>query len=161
MNKIEKTIFGCIGAAALTMMLGVGPADAVGKKGPRASLSVATVCALDGDYFTVTIRFYDKSSGSAAPVVTFWGIDALAKTETGNWSNQITFDADSDIDPGNLDDIARTFDISGLPAGAKAVNASVTVTYDSDDPGGDLRTIENMCSDDPNTGVVEPSGIKL
>ena len=144
MNKLARILYGSVGVFALAMMLGAAPADA--GKGPRAGLSVTTECALDGDDFTVTIRFQDKSSGSAVPVVTAWDIDALVKINTGNWTNQVRFDGADDVSPGNLDDIVRTFDISGLPADVKALNASVTITYDSDDPGGDLREIQNMCS---------------
>ena len=44
---------------------------------------------------------------------------------------------------------------------AKAVNAAASITYDKDSSGNDLRTIDNMCSDDPTTEEVEPAGIKL
>jgi hypothetical protein len=93
--------------------------------------------------------------------VTTWSVNAKAKTKRGNWDDQTMFDSKAGGPQGDLSDINIPFDLCKLPNGAKAVNAAAMITYDIDS-GGDLRTIENMCSDDPNTrDVIEPAGIKL
>lgn len=160
---------------ALTVALGLSlalltvPVSAM-KKGPRASLSAATVCDISRDEstgiinstdFNVTIRLTDKTSGRGFPVVTLWSVNALAKTERGNWGNQVRFDFAAGGPETDLQPIDIMFDLCELPPGAKAVNADAMITYDIDSGGGP-RDIENMCSDDPNTDdVEEPAGIKL
>jgi hypothetical protein len=57
------------------------------------------------------------------------------------------------------------FVINPLIEGAKGLNATTEIEYGKADGAGgvtDVRTIANMCSDDPETDPeVEPSGIKL
>jgi len=155
-------------ALGLSLAVITAPASAA-KQGPRASLSATTVCAvsrdeytgiIDSSVFNVTIRFTDKTSGSGYPVVTVWNVMGLAKTARGNWDNQVMFDSASGGAPGDLNDIVVPFDLCNLPIDAKAVNAAASITYEYSG-GGYPNTINNMCSDDPTTGEIEPAGIKL
>ena len=171
-NEMTKSKLNIITATAVTLGLSLAlltaPVSAA-KKGPRASLSAATVCDISRDEFTgivnstefnVTIKLTDKTSGSGTPVVTAWNVKALAKTGRGNWDNQVMFDSASGGPEADLSDIVVAFDLCKLGSDAKAVNAAASITYEINS-GGDPRTIENMCSDDPATEEVEPAGIKL
>ncbi len=89
----KKTLIG-VSTLALSLALLAGPASAV-KKGPRASVSVATVCAIDGSNLEVEIRVTDKTSGDAVPVVTGYVAKAVAKTAPGNWQNQTFLETQS------------------------------------------------------------------
>ena len=170
---MTKSKLNIITATAVTLGLSLAlitaPVSAA-KKGPRASISAVTVCDISRDDFTgivdsakfnVTIRLTDKTSGSGIPIVKLWNVRALAKTERGNWDYQEMFGALAGGPEADLSDIEIMFDLCELDgSGAKAVNAAASITYDIDS-GGDPRTIENMCSDDPTTEEVEPAGIKL
>ncbi|MDH3673102.1 MAG: hypothetical protein OES46_18390 [Gammaproteobacteria bacterium] len=171
-----------LSAIVLVVSLAVA-AGPVSAKGSRASVSAATVCALDTSVpeFTVEIRVRDKTSGDAIARVAAWSITALAKTERGNWRNQTLFGSASKgglnlpvptrIGPVPFslcvpDGSGVYHVINPIIAEAKGLNAMAETTYgrlneDTMDVE-DQRTIMNMCSDDPFTeDVVEPSGIKL
>ena len=173
---MTKSKLNIITATAVTLGLSLAlitaPVSAAKKgKGPRASISAVTVCDISRDEvtgfvnsteFDVTIRLTDKTSGSGIPIVKLWNVEAWAKIGRGNWDNQVMFDALADGGPEGdlLPIVVGPFNLCLLPEGAKAVNAAATITYDFDS-GDDERTIENMCSDDPETDEVEPAGIKL
>ena len=161
---------------AVSLALGVGQVSAAGKKGPRASVSVATVCEHEygGTTLTVELRIRDKTSGDAIPLVTNWNIDA-SFLERGVRGNQWQTFA-SEGQSGQLGvpvTITSTFDLCAVTGGilpelknARTLNGLAEVTYGKSDGAGGvngfLRTINNRCSDDPKTlDVVEPSGIKL
>lgn len=150
-----------------------GQALAAGGLGPRASVSVATVCSLDKTTanFSVELRVKDKTSGSAVPVVTEYSIAALAKTDAGNWSNQTKFSEVREQFASPYRPVPTTIsasfslctgkDINPTIFDAKGLNAMASTTYASSN-GSDPRTVMNMCSDDLDTlDVVEPAGIKL
>jgi hypothetical protein len=168
---------------AVSFATTAGPANAqppnAGKKGPQASVSAVSVCAISGSDLTVEIRLSDKTSGEAIPGLDGYSIDALVKNNVGNWSNQEIFD---DANAGGLNMAALPPSVGPIPFSlcrpeiigdpdefgdeAKGLNASVSVTYGYVDAYGNivdasLRTIVNMCSDDTATDTVEPSGIKL
>ena len=164
-------------AGVLAFML-AGQVSAKGKKGPRASVSAATVCDIVDSDFTVEIRVRDKTSGNAIPRVTAWSITALAKTERGPWANQPDFGSESQTGlrlpvPVEIGPIPfslcvlnefKEYVINPVIADAKGLNAMAEVTYGRADGDEvvDQRTIMNMCSDDPETlDIEEPSGIKL
>jgi hypothetical protein len=164
-----------------TSQVSAQPPTHANKQGPRASVSAATVCAIDGSDFTVEIRVYDKTSGEAIARVAAWSIDALAKTGQGNWSNETVFGSASEgvlslpvpttIGPERfslcvLDGSGLFYVINPIIAEAKGLNAVAATTYGRLNEATwvieDQRTIMNMCSDDLMTlDVVEPSGIKL
>lgn len=168
-----------ISAIIVVTLLASQPLLAKGKKGPRASATSATVCAVQGSDFTVRLTLRDKTSGDAIPILTAWSIDALAKTGKGRWAQQEVFASASagglgvPIPNGGgvpfllcVPDGLGGFVINPVIEGAKGLNASTEVTYGrlNTDTGAveDQRTIMNMCSDDPATeDVVEPSGIAL
>jgi len=170
----EMTMKRLIGTTATALLLAVslnsGPADAGnGKgKGPRAGLAAATVCAVDGTNLEVTSRLTNISTGNAIPDVISSTYTGLAKVTTGNWGRQQFFDmANGDFTGLVFDtqDIHATLDLCelknlGILEIAKAVNVMATINYDRDG-GGDPKQIDNMCSDDPATDVVEPDGIGL
>ncbi|MHC4088783.1 MAG: hypothetical protein ACYSVY_00620 [Planctomycetota bacterium] len=166
----------------VSLAVGAGPVSAQpGKNGPRASVSAATVCAINGSDFTVEIRVRDKTSGDAIARVAAWSITVLAKTERGNWGNQTRFGSASEGGvnlpvPATIGPVPFSLCvpdgsdvyhvINPIIAEAKGLNAMAETTYGrlNEDTMGveDQRTIMNMCSDDPFTeDVVEPSGIKL
>ena len=169
---MKKSKLNIITATAVTLGLSLALVTApvsAAKQGPRASLSAATVCDISRDVngiidskdFNVTIRLTDKTSGQGFPVVILWSVDALAKTGRGNWDSQVMFGSADGGPEGDLSDIVvGPFNLC-LVHDAKAVNAAASITYDKDSSGNDLRTIDNMCSDDPTTEEVEPAGIKL
>ena len=174
---------------AVFLALGAGqasanPPDHANNMGPRASVSAATVCAIDGSDFTVEIRVYDKTSGDAIARVTEWSIDALAKIGPGNWDNQEKFAGASMSGlslpvPTTIGPVSFSLCVLQPPSGAyqyyainpvveeaKGLNAMAATTYGRLNQDTwvveDQRTIMNMCSDDTETlDVVEPSGIKL
>jgi hypothetical protein len=162
--------------AALTVTLGLSltlitaPVSAA-KKGPRASVSVATTCALNGTTLDVTVNVRDKTSGSAIAVVDDWTIDAVYKNRSNRGNVTTRFDGDAsavDMPVGDGLTIERSFDLcdslGDLPADLRALSANTSVRYGKDDGVGgvaDTRTIMNSCSDDPATEDVEPSGIKV
>ncbi len=175
----KKALIGA-GVMALSLAFLAGPADAAGKKGPRASVAAATVCDVVGSDLTVEIRARDKTSGDAVAVVSAWSIDALAKDDVGNWGNQAIIGNASASGlstpvPTTIGPVAFSlcvadglggFVINPVVEGAKALNAMADTTYGRLNLDTlaveDQRTIMNMCSDDPETvDVVEPSGIKL
>ena len=139
-NEMTKSKLNIITATAITLGLSLtlitAPVSAA-KKGPRASISAATVCDIPRDEFTgiinskdfnVTIRLTDKTSGRGFPVVTMWSVNALAKTERGNWGHQVMFDSASGGPETDLQPIDIMFDLCELPPGAKAVNAAAMIT---------------------------------
>ena len=158
-------------ALGLSLALLTAPVSA-GKKGPRASVSVATTCALNGTSLDVTVNVRNKTSGDAVAVVDAWAIVAVYKNR-GNRGNTTTpFDGDSsaeNITVGEGATIERSFDLcaslGALPTDLRAISANTSVTYGKDDGADgvtDTRTIMNSCSDDPETeDVIEPAGIKV
>jgi len=181
-----------VAALAVSLALGAGQVSAQRSlfkqfgsgQGPRASVSAATVCAIDGSDFIVEIRVRDRTSGEAIPRVAAWSVDALAKTGRGNWDNQEKFAGTSlsglslpvptTIGPVSFSlcvlqppsGVYQYYAINPLVEEAKGLNAMAATTYGrlNQDTWAveDQRTIMNMCSDDPETlDVVEPSGIKL
>ena len=154
-------------ALGLSLALIAAPASAA-KKGPRASLSAATVCELDGADLNVTIRLTDKTSGSGEALLTSYDINGLAKTVPGKWvDDRDTFATKSSVFTPATDVRSHTesFNLCGLDLDSvKGLNASASISYRLN--GGaindETRTITNMCSDDPATiDLVEPAGIKL
>ena len=167
-------IIGC-GAGVLVLILTAQVSEAAGK-GPRASISVATVCEHEFGETTLTVelRIRDKTSGNAIPLVTDWNIDAslLERGVPGNqWQTFASEGQSGQI--GVPVTIKRVFDLCAMTGGilsvlddARTLNGLAEVTYGKSDGtggvSGPLRTINNRCSDDPETlDVVEPSGIKL
>lgn len=157
----------------LALLLTAGAADA-GKKGPRASVSVATVCSLDGTDLTVELRIRDKTSGDAIPLVSAWDIDFsyLERGTPGNNWQTFASDGQGGVQIGVPVTLSSTVSLCAALGGirpelinARAVNGLAEVTYGKDDGAGgvsDERTISNRCSDDLSTeDVIEPSGIKL
>jgi hypothetical protein len=165
--KMKKT---SVLVASIALALAAGQASAGNPgKGPRASLAAATVCSLDGNTLIVDINLYDKTSGSGNPLVTAWSVEAWAKTERGNWDNQVImfggdadYDASMSVPKGGMATISAD-PIAFIPGDDwKAVNANSKITYMIEgDSNIEERTITNWCSDDPNTEEVEPAGIKL
>lgn len=154
------------------LLLAGGVAHAA--KGPRASVSVATVCSLDGTDLTVELRIRDRSSGDVTPLLTAWSVDAsyLERGVPGNQWQPLTSDGQSGLQQAIPVTIASTFSLCAAGGGirpeladARALNGLAEVTYGRDDGAGGvtgLRTIRNRCSDDPETpDVIEPSGISL
>lgn len=165
-------------ALGLSLALLTAPVSA-GKKGPRASVSVATTCALNGTRtrLDVTVNVRDKTSGDAVAVVDAWAIDAVYKNRGTRGNTTTPFDGDSssavNITVGEGVMIERSFDLCAalvatppLPTDLRAISANTSVTYGKEDDGADgvtdTRTIMNSCSDDPETeDVIEPAGIKV
>ena len=159
-----------IAAAAVVAALPLAAQAGGNGKGPRASVSVDTVCSLNKNNatFNVELRVRDKSSGTASASVNAYDITALAKVATGNWENQKALTPSISasglvlpVPPGGVLQIPVLFSlckdkaIDPDVAQAKGLNAAAKTTYND-------GTVFNMCSDDPNTlDVVEPSGIKL
>ncbi len=167
-----------VAGLALSLAVAAGPAAAQnsnsGKKGPRASVSAATVCALDGTDFTVEIRVRDKTSGDAIPLVSAWNVDAsyLERGEPGNQWQTFQSAGESGVQLSVPTTISSTFSLCAATGGirpelvdARALNGLTLITYGKDDGAGgvaDTRNINNKCSDDPETlEVIEPAGIKL
>ena len=160
--------------ASLTVALGLSLAvmtapTSAAKKGPQASVSVATTCSLDGTDFTVNVAVRDKTSGDAVAEVSKWDITAVHRDrgEPGNTSYTFGSASEGSLTKGVPFTVSRTFSLCGNDAlgndalredldEARALNAEVSVTY-----GPPSRTVNNRCSDDPTTGEVEPAGIKL
>jgi hypothetical protein len=155
--------------ASLTVALGLSlavmtaPASAA-KKGPQASVSVATTCSLDGTDFTVNVAVRDKTSGDAVAEVSAWDITAVHRDrgEPGNTSYTFGSASAGSLTEGVPFTVSRTFSLcDGVELRndlneARALNAEVSVTY-----GPPSRTVNNRCSDDPTTEEVEPAGINL
>lgn len=176
MRRNVKMFGLCVGVLVLLLAVQV---SAQGKKGPRASASAATVCDIIGPDFITEIRVRDKTSGDAIPRVTAWNITAYSKTQQGPWANQIEFVSMSEGGlslplPVTIGPVAFSlcvlnaqsqFVINPVIAEARALNAMAEVSYgrlaDDEVTIVDQRTIMNMCSDDPETMDIEPSGIKL
>jgi len=163
--KINKYI--CAGAFAALMTAGMAAhADPGNGKGERASLGGVTVCAVEGTTLYAQARLDDQSSGNAVPVVVASYFDGLAKTGKGNWSNQFSFQTVPGDFTGTVYgsvDINASFDLcllKGIVDDVKALNVEATIMFDRD-TGGDLKTLQNMCGDDPATEMVEPMGIAL
>jgi hypothetical protein len=156
---------------ALAAVVAGGAQAQSGKQGPRASVSVATVCSLNKAVpptLDVELRVRDKSSGTAKAEVRQWSISALAKTDSGKWSALDQFaQAGETLSPGTAVpptglSIKRSFPLCSLPDNTRGLNAMATVVYGLQGGGGESRTVMNMCSDDPETfDVIEPSGVKL
>jgi hypothetical protein len=154
--------------ALAAVAVGGAQAQSGNKQGPRASVSVATVCSLNKAVpptLDVELRVRDKSSGTAKAEVRQWSIAALAKTDSGKWSSLDQFayaSATPSPAPAAPTTIKQSFSLCSLPDGTKGLNAMATVVYGLQGGAGENRTVMNMCSDDPETlDVVEPSGIKL
>lgn len=160
-------------ALSLSLAFLTAPVSAE-KKGPRASLSVATTCALNGTNFDVTVNVRDKTSGDADAVVDFYSITPVYKNRAnrGNTTTPIddlglSSDTNTPVNSGLT--ITQTFplcdSLGDLPSDLRSINAEVSVSYGKDDGAGgiaDTRTIMNRCSDDPETeDVIEPAGIKV
>lgn len=147
----------------LSLALVTAPVSAAGK-GPRASVSVATTCSLDGTDFTVNVAVRDKTSGDAVAEVSAWDITAVHRDrgEPGNASSPFGSASAGFLTEGVPFTVSRTFSLCDGDAlrndltEARALNAEVSVTY-----GPPSRTVNNRCSDDPTTEEVEPAGIKL
>ena len=164
---MTKSKLNIIMAAAVTLGLSLAlvtaPVSAAGK-GPRASVSVATTCSLDGTDFTVNVAVMDKTSGDAVAKVSAWGIAAVHRDrgEPGNASSTFGSASASFLTEGVPFTVSHTFSLCNGDAlrndltEARALNAEVSVTY-----GPPSRTVNNRCSDDPTTVEVEPAGIKL
>lgn len=161
-----------LGTAALLLVLLLVPlAAAAGPgRGPRASVAVTTVCALDGTTFSVDATVHNKADKIDA-VVSAWTIEAVYTDRAFRGNTTFAFDppleaGESGIAAAVGDGLILSGDFSLCdPAGgirselvdARAINASTSVTY-----GPNGGTITNRCSDDPATeDVIEPSGIKL
>lgn len=157
---------------ALSLVLCISPANAK-KKGPRASVSVQTTCALDGTSLSVTVNVSNKTSGDAIAVMDAYSITPVYKNHAnkGNTTTSIAglgvgSDTNTPVNDGII--ITQSFPLCdsllSLPTDLRAVNAEVSVTYGKDDGAGgvtDTRTIMSSCSDDPATDVIEPGGIKI
>lgn len=159
-------------AVAAVLAIGLaGPAMAAKQNnGPQASLFAVTACALsaDGTTLDVAARLTNVSTGTATPNVLSTTFTGLAKTNSGNWSDQQIFDtADGDFTGLVLDyaeshatlNVCRLKELGILDA-TKGINVNATVNYDSDGDGV-LKQIDNMCKDDPATEVIEPEAIKF
>lgn len=172
MNHLVTLPTSIIGVTLLATLATMSlAADAQNRKGPRASVDVVTVCALNkaNATFDVELRVSDKTSGSATPIVTAYSISALAKTQTGNWESQEAFAVinKSGLTQAVPATIKESFSlcsggaINEIVGRSKGLNAMATTTYMADETG-ESRTVMNMCSDDPATlDVIEPAGIKL
>lgn len=121
------------------LIMTTGTAQAAG---PRASISVATVCELDGTDLKVELRIRDKTSGDAIPVVTAWNIDAsyLERGIPGNDWQTFANDGKSGLQQGVPVTITSTFSLCAAGGGirsdlahARALNALVDVTFGKDD----------------------------
>ena len=167
----QATIF-TVAIVGLGLLLAPVAANAGGGKGPRASVSVATVCALDGTDFTVELRIRDKTSGDAIPLVTAWNIDFsyLTRGVPGNQWQTFSSDSEGGIQLGVPVTITSTSSLCAFGGGiraelddARAINGLAEVTYGTQRGTSvvDERTIRNRCSDDPMTEAIEPAGIKL
>ena len=159
---------------ALALAGATGEASAEGKKGPRASVSVATVCDLVDTDLVVDSKIRDKTSGDAIALVSVWKIKAsyLERGVRGNQWQTLMSDEQSGLQLPVPVMVGSKFSLCAAGGGirselenARALNGLATITYGKDDGYGgvaDERTINNRCSDDPQTlDVVEPSGIKL
>ena len=175
-NKINKML--AVSMSVFTLVISASEVNAAGKRGPRASVAAATVCAVDGSEFVVETRVRDKTSGDAIARVAARSVDALRKTRPGPWGQQEIFGSDSmsGLNESVPTVLETSFSLCVLNAEglyvidpriaeAKGLNAMVKLTYGRLDEASnevvDQRTIMNMCSDDPETDLVEPSGIKL
>ena len=174
-NRNMKTKAVGLSVLAFSLVVAAIPAGAESnKKGPRASVSVATVCEHDygATTLTVELRVRDKTSGNATPLVDDWKIDA-SYLERGVPGNQWQL-LDTVAETANKAvpvTITETFSLCAATGGirdellnARTLNGLATVTYGKVSESGvdDVRTVNNRCSDDPKTlNVIEPSGIKL
>ncbi|MDH3279867.1 MAG: hypothetical protein OEQ18_01910 [Gammaproteobacteria bacterium] len=143
-------------------------------KGPRPSVSVATVCSVNPATAELVVKttVRDKSSGGVIPGVSEVALTAVQKGTRDSrvdfaWSTA-SFDPaiDGEVNSEFMhDDSFSLCELRGDDlAAVKALNATAEVTYqDSDDPDPETRTytVTNHCSDDPDTAAVEPSGIKV
>jgi len=181
------TITKFFGAGAVAALLTVGMAAhaAPGNgKGERASLSGVTVCAVSGTTLYAQARLVDESTGNATPVVKYSSFQGLAKVGKGNWKEsnwdntivpfQLGYgDFDGPVygsaainavhdDPDTGEKMIPGLDLCVLKGvdNLKAVNVMATIIYDRVG-GGDEKTLQNMCGDDPATEEIEPMGIAL
>jgi len=163
MNKSKRNIAAALAVAlGLSLALITAPVSAA-KQGPRASVSVATTCSLDGTDFIVNVAVRDKTSGDAVAEVSAWEIRAVYKDRGAPGNTSYDFGSVSETGSESVPFmVSRTFSLCDNGAlrddldEARALNAEVSVTY-----GPPSRTVNNRCSDDPTTGEVEPAGIKL
>lgn len=139
-------------------------------KGPKASIDVVTVCALDGSTFSVEAIVHNKTSKTDA-VVNAWTIDGVYLDRAFRGNTSFTFDPPLQAgESGIATTVGGGLILSGSfslcdPAGgirselvnARGLNADTSVSF-----GPNGGTIMNRCGDDPTTeDVIEPNGIKL
>ena len=173
-NHLGKTAVVCAGVMAFAV---AGSVDA-GGKGPRASVSSATVCKVEiydsygvlDPRLIVETRVRDKSSGEVIPGVRKVTIEAVQKlrqnvTEVFETQMQSFNPAVALVNP--MFTHSEEFslcDLDGNVDAIKGLNANATVEYqNSADPPDTqkYRSVSNRCSDDPYTWEIEPSGIKI
>ena len=167
--------------AALAVTLGLSltlltaPVSAM-KKGPRASVSSATACALssgvDGNtVLAVTTTLTNKSSGIVIPEVrggeikgTYKPKDSRGKAyrslgtvdidKFGNVNPKWMFTAEFPLcnaDGSVLEEVRN----------ARELNGKSMVDYGISGGDGEMRTVTNRCTDDPDTLDVNEGGIRV
>jgi len=170
----------CAGILALAV---VAQANAQGQgPGPRASVASTTECALprnDAGALTgmleVTTTLTNRTSGASAEVRD--GTIAATykeKTARGNASETLgsapiddLIDLPTEVDPELGLAITAEFDLCDGAGGvldevenARELNGKSTVEYGLSGGGGNTRTVENRCTDDPDTSENE-GGIRV
>lgn len=172
---MRRLMCGTLGVVlALTLASEV---DAQGK-GPRASVSSATTCALELDIssgqadLVITTTLTNKSSGdTVAELRDGSQIQGTFKKQDVRGNAFFDLDADpvsvSDVPPDEINPsltVSATFDLCSEEenvTAARELNGTATMAYGISGGVGDDREVENRCTDDPYTEDVNEGGIKV
>ena len=162
MKNYGRGLVALAGAVAITTALGVGSAEAGGqgkKNTTKASIGVVALCDLSSTILVVDLEFTEESSGGLPGAeVRTWTVQGLQKKKN-NWDNAtyvvaVQTSGAVELDPDGLlvevPDIELCGGANPLMAGAKAVNAEITIIYGSADPICDLDDPDpDLCADRP------------